>query len=82
LKEEQRTWKEEGLIFLQTATTSDRNVIAGMQYYYDSKLSAQSRNEDIDDWDMTDVGNADTRMEDDAVEDGAIQVMVNLKNHC
>jgi hypothetical protein len=48
LKGENKTWKEEGLSFLETATTGQRDVIAGMQYYYDSKTAAQHQNEDID----------------------------------
>jgi hypothetical protein len=32
LKDEHRTWKEEGLFFLDMATESQRTVIAGMQY--------------------------------------------------
>jgi hypothetical protein len=47
LKLEDRTWKEEGLQFLATATEKERNIIAGMQYYYDSKTTAHRRNEDL-----------------------------------
>ena len=48
LKEENKTWKEEGLNFLETATAAQRDVIAGMQYYYDSKGAAQHRSEETD----------------------------------
>ena len=46
---EGRTWTEEGLIFLETATTEQRDVIAGMQYYYDSKHAAHNRSDEGDD---------------------------------
>ena len=46
---EGRTWREEGLNFLEMATTEQRDVIAGMQYYYDSKHAAQYRNDEGDD---------------------------------
>jgi hypothetical protein len=42
-----QTWKEEGLHFIATASTGVRDVIAGMQYYYDSKSAAQHYNEEI-----------------------------------
>lgn len=48
LKQEHRTWKEEGLRFLETATTGERDVIAGMQYYYDSKAAAEHEDDDVD----------------------------------
>lgn len=48
LKDDSRTWKEEGLLFVEGATTSQRDVIAGMQYYYDSKHAAQCHREDND----------------------------------
>jgi hypothetical protein len=76
LKEERRTWKEEGLMFLESATTVHRNVIAGMQYYYDSKSAAQDRNEDGKDCDGTDTGDADIIM-DDMVDDD-MQVMLKV----
>jgi hypothetical protein len=48
LKNDSRTWKEEGLLFVEGATTSQRDVIAGMQYYYDSKHAAQRHGENTD----------------------------------
>lgn len=48
LKRNDRSWKEEGLLFLESATAEQRNVIACMQYYYDSKVKAQNRNQDVD----------------------------------
>lgn len=47
LKMANRSWKEEGVAFLERSTKRDRDVIAGLQFYYDSKSAAQSRNEDL-----------------------------------
>lgn len=60
LKGDGRTWKEEGLVFLERTSGRQRNVIAGMQYYYDSRSKAQSCNQDVDiDEDRVDEGDLD-----------------------
>ena len=52
LKDDGRSWKEAGLLFLETATQRQRDIIAGMQFYYDSKSAAQDcPHDDIGDGD-------------------------------
>jgi hypothetical protein len=62
---ENRTWKEEGLRFLKTATTEQQDVIAGMQYYYDSKHAAQCRNGDNDDEGMEELLDSGMSIDDE-----------------
>ena len=49
LKEDSETWESAFNIFMETATRRDRDVVAGCQYYYDSRNSARTdRTEDED----------------------------------
>jgi hypothetical protein len=68
LKHGTRSWKEEGLTFIKTANQKQRNIIAGMQYYYDSKSEAQHRNEDMVEIEGEVAG--DMNIEDMDVDDG------------
>ena len=50
LKGDFETWESAFNIFMETATRRDRDVVAGCQYYYDSRNSARTdRAEDEDD---------------------------------
>jgi hypothetical protein len=73
LKGGSRSWKEEGLAFMETASKKEHDIIAGMQYYYDSKIGAQRRNEDLMemDEDLSDDKNiidVDERENDDEID--------------
>lgn len=46
LKVGNKTWKDEGLTFLQTATRRQLNIVAGMQFFYNCKSKAQTRDDD------------------------------------
>jgi hypothetical protein len=71
-----RSWKEEGLHFLETATSDQRDVIAGMQYYYDSKSAAQHQTEDTNDDPTNQLLDTEMRNEDeDEIEN---QLKVNF----
>ena len=51
LKGDSETWESAFNIFMETATRCDRDVVAGCQYYYDSRNSARTdraEDEDVD----------------------------------
>jgi hypothetical protein len=83
LRGEDKTWKEEGIGFLETATTNERDVIAGMQYYYDSKSAAQHHNEETDVDMVDDPANAASFVdsEEDVMNETAVSVVRSLHNH-
>lgn len=49
VKSEHRTWKEEYALFIETTTKRECDVLAGLQFYYDSKSTAKGHDDDIDD---------------------------------
>jgi hypothetical protein len=80
LRAAHRTWKEEGLHFLDSTTTEQRDVIAGMQYYYDSKTAAQHLSEDDNDDPTNQI--LDTEMGIDEEDEFENQLKVNCVVRC
>lgn len=74
LRSENKTWKEDGENFLKAA--KDRHVIAGMQYYYDSKSKAQGRNQDINE----DEASVDNDIELDVLNENDVEQVRNCLN--
>jgi hypothetical protein len=79
LKGDHQTWKDEGLHFLETATRNQRDVIAGMQYYYDSKSAAQHRNEDNEDVMSNEMMDTGLSMGDEDTVENEIKVNQFIK---
>jgi hypothetical protein len=80
LKGENRSWKEEGLSFLQRASEKDLDIVAGLQYYYDCKMKGQSHYEDSND-DENGVEDIETSMINEIDdEDNTFQQRVLFSN--
>jgi hypothetical protein len=56
LKDEHQTWESAFYIYMQTASQRDRDVVAGSQYYYESKKVVVNSNEngEVDDKEKVD----------------------------
>lgn len=76
LKSEEKTWREEGESFLEAATSKDRHIIAGLQYYYDTKTKVQGCNQDMN---KTDVGK-DNKTDLDIMDEDAQEEVRNRWN--
>lgn len=86
LRREGETWKEEGLSFLQKATEKELDVVAGMQYYYDCKSKAHSRNqdgrdveEDVEDVDVNEMNEEESAIEQQVTSFGSVNNLKSLK---
>lgn len=53
LKNEEQSWKDEGLAFIENATRTQRDMLAGMQYYYDCRSITCNCNQDSDTNDLS-----------------------------
>ena len=55
LKSIEKTWEQEFNLFLHQASQQEKDIIAGLQYYYESKSLANNQDDDDDEIRFTDM---------------------------